>query len=110
MNKLSPAAKEKDIQRACLDWLAAKRYFFYRQNTGAVKTPEGRFFRFGANGSPDIVVVRKGQYVGIEVKGPKGKQSEAQVAFQKDLEAAGGKYLLVHSIEELIQTLDRNLA
>jgi RNA-directed DNA polymerase len=45
------------------------------------------FYRFGAFGSPDIICVIKGQYVGIEVKAPKGKQSEHQKAFQQALQA-----------------------
>jgi hypothetical protein len=40
--------------------------------------------------------------VGIEVKAPKGKQSEHQRELQKKLEAAGGKYILAYSLDELI--------
>jgi hypothetical protein len=36
--------------------------------------------------------VINGQFVGIEVKAPIGKQSENQKEFQAQLEAAGGKY------------------
>jgi Holliday junction resolvase len=57
--------------------------------------------RFGASGSPDIVAVIHGRYVGIEVKAAKGKQSENQMQFQRELEAAGGIYLLVKSIEDI---------
>jgi len=46
-----------------------------------------------------------GQYVGIEVKGPKGKQSAHQKEFQKKLEAAGGKYILAYSLEDVIGVL-----
>jgi hypothetical protein len=49
--------------------------------------------------------VVNGQYVGIEVKAPKGKQSEHQQEFQKQLEAAGGKYVLVYSLEDVIEYL-----
>jgi hypothetical protein len=63
------------------------------------------FDRFGALGSPDIICVIGGQYVGIEVKGPKKKQSEHQKAFQQALEGAGGRYLLVYSLEDIIVLL-----
>jgi hypothetical protein len=63
------------------------------------------FYRFGALGSPDIICVIDGQYVGIEVKGPKGKQSAHQKEFQKKLEAAGGKYILAYSLEDVIGVL-----
>jgi hypothetical protein len=46
-----------------------------------------------------------GQYVGIEVKAPKGKQSEHQKEFQEALEAAGGRYVLAYSLDDVIQTI-----
>lgn len=48
-----------------------------------------------------IVCVINGQYVGIEVKGPKGRQSENQQGFQRQLEAAEGKYILAYSIDDV---------
>jgi len=92
--------KEADIQRLILDWLAAKRIFHYRQNTGAVKT-EDRFFRFGTVGAPDIVAVIAGQYVGIEVKAPRGSQSPGQREFEGRLRMAGGVYVLARSLEDV---------
>ena len=97
--------KESEIQRQILDYLALKRIFHYRNNSGAMVSEykgKKRFMRFGATGSPDIVCVIKGQYVGLEVKTPKGKQSEHQKAFQKKLEAAGGRYLLVRSFDDVV--------
>ena len=68
-------------------------------------TRQKHFYRFGALGSPDIVCVVNGQYVGIEVKAPKGRQSEHQKEFQRQLEAAGGRYILAYSIDEVIAAL-----
>lgn len=45
------------------------------------------------------------QYVGIEVKGPKGKQSDDQKEFQRHLEAAGGRYILAYSVEDVSAAL-----
>lgn len=94
--------KESDVQRAILDYLALKRIFHYRNNSGAFKRDDGHFYRFGALGSPDIVCVVNGQYVGIEVKAPGGKQSEHQKEFQRRLEEAGGRYLLACSLDDVI--------
>ena len=97
--------KESEVQRVLLDYLKAKRIFHYRNNSGAMAgNYKGKkcFMRFGAMGSPDIVSVIKGQYVGIEVKGTGGKQSDHQKEFQENLERAGGKYLLVYSLEDFI--------
>lgn len=93
---------EKNTQQAILEYLTRRSIFHYRNNTGAVKVDK-RFFRFGANGSPDIICVDGGRFIGIECKGPKGKLSDDQVLFKINLERAGGLYLMVRSIDEFIQ-------
>ena len=60
---------------------------------------------YGVKGAPDIVCVVDGQYVGIEVKSPSGRQNEAQKAFQKSLEEAGGRYILARSVDDVIYGL-----
>src|SRR3954471_17275384 len=97
--------KESELQNSILQYLALKRIFHYRNNSGAFKRDDGHFYRFGAQGSPDIVCVIKGQYIGIEVKGQNGRQSEHQQEFQRQLEASGGKYLLAYSLDEIISQL-----
>jgi hypothetical protein len=89
-----PKLKEKDTQRAILDCLAAKRIFHYRNNSGGFKDSQNHFYRFGALGSPDIIAVIGGKYIGIEVKGSDGKQSEYQQRFELELVRAGGMYIL----------------
>ena len=85
--------------------MAWKRIFHYRNNSGAFKRDDGHFYRFGAVGSPDIECIIAGQYVGIEVKESKGRQSDNQKEFQRQLEAAGGKYILAFSIDGVIVVL-----
>lgn len=97
--------KESDVQGAILQYLALKRIFHYRNNSGAFKRDDGHFYRFGAVGSPDIVCVVDGQYVGIEVKTSAGKQSEHQKEFQHRLEDAGGRYILARSIDDVMNVL-----
>jgi hypothetical protein len=93
---------ESYTQRQILDYLTLKGIFHYRNNSGAFKRDDGHFYRFGALGSPDIICVINGQFVGIEVKAPKGKLRDSQVEFQMNLEAAGGKYILAYSLDEVI--------
>jgi 5-methylcytosine-specific restriction endonuclease McrA len=69
---------------------------------GAFKRDDGHFYRFGAPGSPDIICVVDGRYVGIEVKALKGRQSDHQKEFQKNLEAAG-KYILAFDLDDVIK-------
>jgi len=97
--------KESDVQRQILDYLALKGIFHYRNNSGAFVDAQKHFYRFGALGSPDIICVIKGQFVGIEVKAPKGKQSEHQKEFQRNLEEAGGQYILAYSLDDATRAL-----
>lgn len=47
-----------------------------------------------------------GRFLAIEVKGPKGKQSDEQAEFQKAVEAAGGIYCLARSLQDVIDCLE----
>lgn len=99
---------ENDLKKTVLEWLALYKIFHYRQNTGAMKGEhKGKswFVRFAAKGSPDIVCVIGGRYVGIELKAPNGKQSEAQKEFQVNLERAGGFYILARRLEDVTEFL-----
>ena len=97
--------KESATQRAILDYLAYRKHFCYRQNTGAFRDERGHLYRYGAVGSPDIVCVIGGIYTGIEVKSPTGKQSPGQQEFQANLERAGGKYILARSLDDVTSVL-----
>jgi hypothetical protein len=57
--------KESFLQRQILDYLALKGIFHYRNNSGAFDNGRGGFYRFGTKGSPDIICVIEGQYIGI---------------------------------------------
>jgi hypothetical protein len=104
-------SKESEIQKAILEWLAYKRICHWRNNSGAMVSEykgKRRFMRFGKVGSPDIFAVKDGVCYGIEVKRPGGKQSDAQREFQARLEAAGGRYLLVYSIEDVEKGINQD--
>jgi hypothetical protein len=59
-------------------------------------------------GVPDFDCTRKGVNIKIEVKSPRGRQSEHQKRYQVDLEEHGGTYLLINNIDDLIDWLERN--
>lgn len=94
---------ERDIQRAVIEYLECRRHFFWRNNSGALKTERGRFIRFGTPGSPDIIVVHKGRPYFLEVKRPGAKQNDDQITFQKGAEAAGAQYAVVRSIDDVVR-------
>lgn len=94
---------EKQTQNAILDYLALRKDLMYwRQNTGAIKTERGGFYRFTSmNGMPDIFVLSCAQIYALEVKDVKGKQNDNQIAFQKLFEAHGGIYKVVRSLDDI---------
>ena len=98
--------KESEIQQPILEYLKYRGIFHYRQNTGAFKRDDGHFYRFGTAGSPDIVCVIKGRYVGLEVKTPKGKLNDNQVEFHRQLMKAGGIVFTVRSLDEAVEAIE----
>jgi hypothetical protein len=100
--------RERDIQKQITDHLSYRHIFWYRQNTGAMTGEykgKKRFVRFSTPGAPDIVCVRAGLFIGIEVKEPGGVQSKDQVKFENELTMAGGKYILAHSLEDVLKEI-----
>lgn len=57
----------------------------------------------GTRGSADISATIKGRSVKIEVKIGRDKQSEHQLTYQRQIEKAGGVYIVVHDFAEFIQ-------
>jgi hypothetical protein len=88
-------------------------------NSGSLVNAAGRPVTFGLPGMADIlafphnpVVLWKGispyetivdrfMPTWIELKAPKGKQSELQKSFQEKVESEGHRYLLIRSLDEL---------
>jgi hypothetical protein len=96
---------EANIQKAIIDWLRAKKIWHRRLNTGAIRRG-GRMVRFGKPGDADLLctVGDKEQVwlTWLEVKDKDGKQSPDQKAFQAEVEAQGHTYLVVRSVDDVI--------
>lgn len=58
---------------------------------------------FGLAGSADILGIERnqGKFVAIEVKTPKGRQSEKQKKFQNMIESMNGIYILARNTEDV---------
>jgi hypothetical protein len=116
--------RESDVLSACLQWLALRRVFHWRQNQGAVPLKGGGFRRIvGLRGLPDVLAIiprsrpatgggteRLAVFCGIEVKRPGERPRPEQRAFLDRLNALGGIGLCVHSVTELEQQLGPYLA
>tara|TARA_R110000764_G_C10866905_1_gene367326 strand:- start:237 stop:611 length:375 start_codon:yes stop_codon:yes gene_type:complete len=56
-------------------------------------------------GIPDLFVFSKGQLIGLELKTIVGTQSDSQKVIEKRIEASGGTYHLVRSVQEAEEAL-----
>ncbi len=101
------------------DWLSAERIWFRRRNAGLAIVPASggqarRKIAYGVAGDSDLEVLYRRdlgykigskasylQVIFIEVKAPKGKQSEAQKRFQVEVEALGCTYCLAYSLADV---------
>ncbi len=112
---------EGALQRLVMDWLAARHIFALRMNSGVLKGASGRPVTFGVPGCADILAFKPKDItteeaygfltrfrtfhlfmpVWIELKAPKGKQSELQKSFQAKVESEGHRYLVIRDLSEL---------
>ena len=97
---------ENDILAAIGEYLKAKGYFFWRQNTMATwdakRCIHRKMPKFSINGVSDILLVKKGKLICIEVKRPKAKQSNSQVDFEAKIVQNDGVYFVATGVEDVI--------
>ncbi len=78
------ALKESDIRRQIQEYLRWKGFFVYYNLQLS-----------------DLVATKNGVTYHIEIKTPRGRQSEKQREFQHNLELAGGRYILARGVEDV---------
>ena len=83
--------KESEIRAQVQDYLRWKGWFVFYLLQGLGCYP----------GLSDLVAVKNGRVVFIELKTTRGRQSEYQRKFQADMEAAGGEYVLCRGVDDL---------
>jgi hypothetical protein len=103
MKKLNPL--ESTIQSSICDYLAIKRYFFYRVNNIPPYDSVNKHFRKmpknSRKGVADIFLLHKGIPYFIEVKSKTGVISPDQVLFARDVKENGGIYIIARDIEDI---------
>jgi len=78
---------EKHVRKKIVTMLQIKRWYVYWNLQGlGCKT-----------GLSDLVAVKNGIVIWIEVKKPGGKQSPGQITFEADITGAGGNYVCAAS-------------
>jgi len=100
---------EHRIQSAILERLGyVKNGYFYRQNSGMVKSEYGgktRMWRAGVPGIADIMGVYHGYAVAIEVKQPGKKLNPNQIQFREKFILAGGIYFICTDAIDVVSQL-----
>lgn len=101
MKKITEAV----LQRAVMDylgWLAnLEPLYYFRSAAGMVKTEAGRVFKTGRPGVPDISVLWRGKYYGLEVKTSTGRQSALQKQAEAEIIATGNEYHIIRCIDDV---------
>ena len=84
---------ENEIKKLTKDYLNIRGWYHFHilQGMGAFK------------GIPDIIAIKGGRVLFIECKTIKGRQSDHQIEFQRNIEYQGGEYVLVDCLEKLIE-------
>lgn len=98
---------ESDIVRTICDYLELKRHFFWRNNNIPVYDTKREAYRampkYTPKGLPDIILIKDGRFVGIEVKNAKGKLSPHQEVFSARCKQYGALYHVVRSLDDVIK-------
>jgi hypothetical protein len=92
MSALTPEGK---VKRKVVEVLKKHEvWYFFPANNG-----------FGKSGIPDIIAIVDGHFVGVEVKSATGKPTELQKICGRQIEEAGGTWLVV-SNDVTLEVLD----
>lgn len=88
-----------------MDYLALRKHFFWRSNSIGVYDPRTKSFRsmpkYSMKGTPDIILIKDGFFVGLEVKKKGTYQSKEQKEFEKKCKENGAEYYVVREIKDL---------
>jgi hypothetical protein len=77
-----------------------------RNNVGKLRDKRGQYVKFGlGEGSPDLVGIYQGRFIGIEVKTPKGRLSDVQRRWHAIATQHGARIVTARSIEEALECL-----
>lgn len=102
---------ETQIQSSIIDYLQVLenqgKLFLHRVNNIGVYDPKRKAYRVFPKGAkkgfPDIIVIKNGLLIGLEVKTGKGEQNVNQIEVEKEFKKHGADYYVVRSLDEVIK-------
>ena len=99
---------ESDIQALILIYVTGlPNSYLWRQNSGVFHDSEGvRRIRACPAGTPDIIGMINGRFVGIECKRAKGgKVLKSQEDCERNIKRGNGLYIIARSVEDVQDAL-----
>jgi hypothetical protein len=104
--------KESAIERDILRWLndGGRCYAFKVHSVGMFDSTTGNFRKsspFAVNGISDVICVRDGRVMFLEIKRPGGKQSGDQIKFMKAVRSKGVLYEVLTSVDDAEELIER---
>ena len=102
----STKISEAMIEEAILQYLNCVGWFAWKNPTTGYYDSKIKGFRkqsssYSINGVSDIIAVRDGEVLFIEVKTKKGVQSKYQKIFEQKIKESGGIYWVVRSVQDV---------
>jgi len=100
--------KEKEIQKEIKDYLLWLDHYVLVTNNVGVMKPNGSRIPSNTPGMSDILGVHKddGGFIAIEVKTPKGKTTENQKEFLREIRKRHGYAFVATSIQDVEKALN----
>jgi hypothetical protein len=104
IGRKSPKLKESTLETQILIYLSRLKVGFFWKNISTGFFDGSRWRKqaspFAINGTPDIIGIINGRFVGIEVKTIKGRLTEAQELFARKAQEVGGVCFVARSCVE----------
>jgi hypothetical protein len=98
---------ERAIQRAILLWLRANGCLVAVTDAGAAYRAGAFFGDAIPAGWPDITgLLPNGRFIGVEVKAPKGRQSDVQQHIEREVRKRDGIYVLARSVDDVQRAVE----
>ena len=103
---------EKDLQAEAIKTLKRCRDIYIIRNNnfvGRIMRPNGTsgwINNATSKGSPDLVLLKNGNWIGCEFKSTDGVQSKDQKKAEEFIRRCGGHYFLIKDIREFDKILD----
>ena len=96
------------LTRYIVKWLEMHQYFAGRVNTTGIYSQKLKKYIYSGSkrGMADITAVINGRHVSIEVKIGKDKMRSAQMEVKKEIEQAGGVYIVTSSFDNFLEQIE----